>query len=146
MLTTAEETERFGARLAPLLRAGDAVALFGELGTGKTTLTRGVLRGLGFHGDVASPTFPIVQTYEPPQARLPVWHVDLYRIEDPAEIDELGLDEARADSALIVEWPERLGSSLWPDALRLFLAEDRHGARALTAEVPAAWGERWPPR
>jgi tRNA threonylcarbamoyladenosine biosynthesis protein TsaE len=139
-----DETEGFGRMLAPLLRPGDVVALYGDLGAGKTTLARGVLRGLGFDGDVASPTFPIVQPYE--DLAPPLWHVDLYRIEDPAEIAELALDEALEEGALVIEWPERLGGALWPEALRLTLARDGDGARALTALVPAAWEGRWPPR
>jgi tRNA threonylcarbamoyladenosine biosynthesis protein TsaE len=137
-------TEAIGARLATALRVGDVVALFGSLGAGKTSLARGVLRGLGFHGDVASPTFPIVQVYEPPALRLPVWHVDLYRIERPDELAELGLDDARHDGVLLIEWPERL-PTLWPDALRLTLAPGPAGGRSLTAHAPAAWEPRWPP-
>lgn len=144
MIHLADETatEGFGRALAAQLRAGDTVALFGTLGAGKTTLARGVLRGLGFTGDVASPTFPIVQVYE---TQPPLWHVDLYRIERPEELEELGLDEAAYDSALLIEWPERL-PRLWPDTLRLSLAIRPDGARALTADVPPAWGARWPPR
>jgi tRNA threonylcarbamoyladenosine biosynthesis protein TsaE len=119
--------------------------LYGDLGAGKTSLCRGILRGLGFAGDVASPTFPIVQLYEPPETFIPVWHVDLYRIESQDELDELGLDEARADAALLIEWPERL-PALWPEALRLSLVRTPAGGRSLTASVPAAWGDRWPPR
>ena len=143
MILLADEaaTERLGRALAAQLRAGDAVALFGTLGAGKTTLARGVLRGLGFEGDVASPTFPIVQTYD---TEPPLWHVDLYRIERDEELAELGLDDARLDAALLVEWPERL-PRLWGDTLRLSLAIRPDGARALTAEVPPAWGGRWPP-
>ncbi len=144
LLETAEETERLGAAVAKALRPGDVVALFGDLGAGKTTLTRGLLRGLGFEGDVGSPTFPIVQTYE--ELRVPLWHVDLYRIEDPEELTELALDEAKSDAALIIEWPERLGGLLWADALRLHLTVAHGGARSLTAKVPPAWGDRWPPR
>lgn len=144
-LADAAATEAFGAALAQELRAGDVVALFGSLGAGKTTLCRGILAGLGHKGDVASPTFPIVQAYDPPDTRIPVWHVDLYRIEDPAELDELGLDEALAEAAMLIEWPERL-PALWPEALRLGLEVLADGARALTALVPPAWGERWPPR
>ena len=138
-------TEAFGRRLARKLRPGDVVALFGSLGAGKTTLARGILHGLGYRGEVASPTFPIVLAYEPPETRLPLRHVDLYRIEDPAELDELGLDEARAEGILLIEWPERL-PALWPEALRLTLAAAEGGGRALTALVPPAWGARWPPR
>ncbi len=144
LLADAGATERFGRGLAPLLRAGDVVALFGALGAGKTTLARGVLRGLGHDGDVASPTFPIVQTYEPPATRLPLWHVDLYRIERAAELDELGLDEARTYAAMLIEWPDRL-RAIWPDTLLLTLGVEADGARALTAQVPPAWGGRWPP-
>jgi tRNA threonylcarbamoyladenosine biosynthesis protein TsaE len=137
-------TEAFGARLAAALRPGDVVALYGDLGAGKTTLARGVLRGLGFEGQVSSPTFPIVQPYE--ELELPVWHVDLYRIEEAGELEELALEDALEEGALLVEWPERLGDALWPHALRLTLRRDGEGARALTVEVPPAWGGRWPLR
>ena len=143
-LEGADATESLGHAIAPLLKSGDVIALYGDLGAGKTTLARGILRGLGFEGDVASPTFPIVQPYE--DLPVPVWHVDLYRIEDPAELEELALDEALGEAALLVEWPERLGGALWPHALRLTLKRDGEGARALTAEVPPAWEGRWPPR
>ncbi|MFC7497946.1 tRNA (adenosine(37)-N6)-threonylcarbamoyltransferase complex ATPase subunit type 1 TsaE [Enterovirga sp. GCM10030262] len=138
-------TEMLGVRLGGQIRRGDAVALFGDLGAGKTTLSRGILHGLGFSGEVASPTFPIVLAYDPPDVRLPLWHVDLYRIEDPQELEELALDEAKRDGALVLEWPERLGSALWPDALRLHLSIAGEGVRALTATVPPAWEGRWPP-
>ena len=136
--------EAFGYHLASALRPGDVVALFGDLGAGKTTLARGVLRGLGFEGDVASPTFPIVQPYE--ELALPVWHVDLYRIDAEEELGELALDEVLDGGALIVEWPERMGARLWPQALRLGLQRQGEGARALTAQVPPAWEGRWPLR
>jgi tRNA threonylcarbamoyladenosine biosynthesis protein TsaE len=144
-LADAEATEAFGASLAAQLREGDVIALFGPLGAGKTTLARGLLRGLGHQGDVASPTFPIVQPYAPPDTRIALWHVDLYRIEHESELEEIGLGAARREAALAIEWPERL-PSLWPDALRLTLAVEPGGGRALTALVPPAWGERWPPR
>jgi tRNA threonylcarbamoyladenosine biosynthesis protein TsaE len=142
-LPTAQQTEELGRSLAENLRKGDVLALFGNLGAGKTTLTRGLLQGLGFAGDVASPTFPIVQVYE--ELDLPLWHVDLYRIEDPEEIEELGLDEARAEAALVIEWPERLGPALWQDALQLHLTVADDGMRSLTARVPPAWDGRWSP-
>ena len=144
-LPDAQATEAVGRALATQLRIGDVVALFGSLGAGKTTLARGVLQGLGNRGDVASPTFPIVQTYELPDVRLPAWHVDLYRIEDPGELDELGLGEALTEGVLLIEWPERL-PRLWPESLKLHLEAVQGGGRALTAEVPPAWGGRWPPR
>lgn len=137
-------TEALGGRLATLLRPGDVIALFGDLGAGKTTLSRGILRGLGHDGDVASPTFSIVQPYE--ELTPPVWHVDLYRIEAQAELVELALDEALDGGALLIEWPERMGDALFPHALRLHLSGAGEGVRALTAQVPPAWEKRWPPR
>lgn len=145
-LADAGETERVGRALGHALTAGDVVALHGDLGAGKTTFARGMLRGLGFAGDVASPTFAIVQAYDPPEVRLPVWHVDLYRLEAPEEIDEIALDDARDGGALILEWPERMGARLWPESLILRIDRTEGGGRSLTAQVPAAWEARWPPR
>lgn len=136
-------TLALGRKLAFLSLRGDVIALSGELGAGKTTLARGMLEGLGLEGEAASPTFPIVIEYL--ELALPVAHVDLYRIEDAREIEELGLDDWLAHGALVIEWPERLGDRLWPHALRLTLARDAPGGRALTADVPAAWKDRWPP-
>ena len=134
-----------GAAMAPLLRAGDVVALYGDLGAGKTTFARGLLAALGLPGEAPSPTFAIVQAYAPPEVRLPLAHVDLYRLRDPDEAEELGLDDALADGALLIEWPERLGGWLWPSALRLRLDPDPGGGRRLTWQRPAAWESRWPP-
>ena len=145
ILADAAATRAIGAALAALLRAGDVVALEGELGAGKTTLARGVLEALGLAGEAPSPTFAIVQAYAPPEVRLPLCHVDLYRIARPDEVEELGLDEALDEGALLIEWPERLGERLWPSSLRLHLAVDANGGRRLTWRRPAAWEARWPP-
>src|SRR5207249_11832561 len=112
-------------------------------GVGKTALARGFIEGLGYEGEVPSPTFAIVQPYE--KLDPPVWHVDLYRIDDPSEIEELGLDSA-ADAVLLVEWPERARDTAWPDALQLTVDFAEAGARRLTAKVPASWEGRWPPQ
>jgi tRNA threonylcarbamoyladenosine biosynthesis protein TsaE len=136
-------TRRLGSELAALHRPGDVVTLSGPLGVGKTALTRAILRGLGHAGDVPSPSFAIVQPYE--ELNPPVWHVDLFRIEEPGELDELGL-ESSGESVLVVEWPERAGEGAWSDALRLTLEFAQGTARRLTAVVPAAWQERWPQR
>ena len=146
VLPDADATAAWGARLAPLLRAGDVIALTGELGAGKTTFARGLLRGLGHEGEVPSPSFAIVQPYDRPAVSLPLAHVDLYRIEADAELAELGLDEWLADGAILVEWPERLGARLLDAALRLAIAPGPDGGRVLTAGVPKAWEGRWPPR
>ncbi|PZU59395.1 MAG: tRNA (adenosine(37)-N6)-threonylcarbamoyltransferase complex ATPase subunit type 1 TsaE [Sphingobium sp.] len=134
----------FGARLAAALRPGDIVGLSGGLGAGKTTLARGLLSALGLEEEAPSPSFAIVQPYDPPLVRLAVAHADLYRIEEEAEIEELGLDDYLFDGVLLVEWPERMGDRLWPDALLLTIAVGEDGARRLTAQVPDAWRKRWP--
>lgn len=137
-------TAEAGARLSTLLVKGDIVTLAGPLSAGKTTFVRGVLRALGHMGEVPSPSFAIVQPYE--MLKPPVWHVDLYRVEDQSELGELGLSEAIEDGVLLVEWPERAGVDAWPEALALSLAVEPDGARILTAKVPASWEGRWPPR
>lgn len=143
-LADAAATEAFGASLAPLVRAGDVITLAGQLGAGKTSIVRGLLVALGLAGEAPSPSFAIVQPYAPPEVRLPVLHVDLYRIESPDEMAELGLDDATDDALLVIEWPERAGVDRWPDALALTLTIEPDGARGLTAKVPAAWKARWP--
>ena len=132
-----------GHRLAGLARIGDVIALEGGLGAGKTTLARGILEGLGLEEEAPSPSFAIVQPYDVPDVRLPVAHVDLYRLDTPDEAEELALDEYLMDSLLIVEWPDRLGDDAWPDALRLHIDIEPDGARRLTACVPDAWTDRW---
>ena len=144
ILQTAAEVEGFGVRLAKVLGAGDVVLLNGYLGAGKTTLARGILRGLGLEGEAPSPTFAILQGYEPPEVLLPVGHVDLYRLDDPGELDELGLDDWLAEGALVIEWPDRLGGRFGDIALDLQLAVAADGARLLTAHAPPAWEDRWP--
>ena len=131
-----------GRKLAAALQPGDVVTLSGPLSAGKTTLVRGLLAGLRHRGEVPSPSFAIVQPYE--DLTPPIWHVDLYRIDDPSDIEELGLDDVGGEGVLLVEWPEHAGHGAWPWALALSLEVLEDGARALTAEVPAAWEGRWP--
>lgn len=133
-------TGRAGEALAAALRPGDTVALTGDLGAGKSTLARAVLRALGWADDVPSPTFTLVQSYD---VDPPVWHVDLYRLESPAEADALGLFET--DAALLIEWPDRLGDRLPADALQLALSGSGNAPRRLTWAAPASWKGRWPP-
>jgi len=99
----------YGAAIAARLRAGDVVALTGGLGAGKTTLARAILAALGHAGEVPSPTFTIIETYDAPPLRLPVVHADFYRLEHPGEIDEIGLDDYREGAALLAEWPDHAG-------------------------------------
>lgn len=132
-----------GRRIAVHARIGDVIALEGGLGAGKTTLARGLLEALGLAGEAPSPSFAIVQPYDVPEVRLPVAHVDLYRLDDPAESEELALGDYLMDSLLIIEWPDRLGDALWSHALRLTIDFAEEDARRLTADVPDAWTERW---
>ncbi|WP_447974877.1 tRNA (adenosine(37)-N6)-threonylcarbamoyltransferase complex ATPase subunit type 1 TsaE [Nitrospira sp. Kam-Ns4a] len=114
------ETDRLGRRIARVLRGGEPLALSGELGAGKTTLVRSVAAGLGAPPQaVSSPTFVLVQEYP---GRLRLVHADLYRIESPAHLRELGLGEALdPGSVLMVEWAEKAGDELPPDRLEVHL-------------------------
>jgi tRNA threonylcarbamoyladenosine biosynthesis protein TsaE len=119
-LDTPEAMERLGAALARLLRPGDALLLWGELGAGKSTLARGLVRALTTPDEeVPSPTFTLVQTYDGPE--FTVAHFDLYRLSGPEEVFELGFDEALDEGAAVVEWPQRLGARLPPDRLDIDL-------------------------
>jgi tRNA threonylcarbamoyladenosine biosynthesis protein TsaE len=135
--------EAIATGLAVVLRPGDVVALSGDLGAGKTTFARALIAALGWAGEVPSPTYTLVQSYELPDVRVPVWHVDLYRLAGPDDADALGLFET--DAALVIEWPERLGARLPVDALRLHISGSGDAVRHLTWTVPKAWEGRWPP-
>ncbi len=102
-------TSALGERIAAVLRPGDVVALSGGLGAGKTTLARAIIAGLGHQGEVPSPSFAIIETYDPPAVRLPLVHADFYRLARPQEAEELGLDDYREGAALIAEWPAQAG-------------------------------------
>lgn len=142
ILDSEAATAAAGASLAERVRPGDIITLDGPLGAGKTTLVRGLLHALGHEAEVPSPSFSLIQPYE--GLALPVLHVDLYRLEDPEELWELGLETA-ADGLLIVEWPDRAGAEVFPTALRLILSIEPDGeTRRLTWAVPAAWEGRWP--
>lgn len=131
------ETEDLARRIAPRLRVGDTVALKGELGAGKTTLARAILRACGVGDDVPSPTFTLLQEYE--TAGLKLVHCDLYRISGPAEVDELGLDDAFGESAVLVEWPERGGTRIPDDALSIQIEIVGESARRMTISGPRRW-------
>lgn len=119
-------TIRLGEDIAAALRPGDVIALQGDLGAGKTTLARGLIRALANDPDldVPSPTFTLVQSYE---TRIPLQHFDLYRLSSPDELDELGLDEAAASGAVLIEWPEKAGDRLPSGAATLRLGDDGEG-------------------
>ncbi|MCB9931575.1 MAG: tRNA (adenosine(37)-N6)-threonylcarbamoyltransferase complex ATPase subunit type 1 TsaE [Alphaproteobacteria bacterium] len=143
-LTLADEaaTRRLGGRLALVLAAGDVLALEGDLGAGKTTLARGLIQAaLGRDEPVPSPTFTLVQTYEPADGPA-IWHFDLYRLGGPDELLELGWDEALAAGVALVEWPERAGDALPSATLWLRLEEAGAGRRAVFEAEDERWRER----
>jgi tRNA threonylcarbamoyladenosine biosynthesis protein TsaE len=122
-------TAALAGRMAPLLRAGDTILLEGDIGAGKTTFARALIRArLGRDEDVPSPTFTLVQTYEDPETE--IWHCDLYRLSSPDEILELGLDAAFEDGICLIEWPDRLGSAIPSGALRLTFSLEGEGRLA----------------
>ena len=133
-------TDRLGAVLATRLRLRDVVALEGGLGAGKTTLARAILRAAA--GDpglvVPSPTFTLVEIYDTPRGAF--WQFDLYRLEAPEQVFELGWEDARADGMALVEWAERLGPLLPRERLTVTLATEGDGRRA-TIEGEARFGD-----
>ena len=136
------ETEAIARRLAPQLRAGDVVTLDGGLGAGKTAFARALINALpGAPEDVPSPTFTLVQTY--PRGDLEVWHFDLYRLEDPEEAFELGIEDAFVDAVSLIEWPDRLGPYLPKAHLRVTLTEgETEAMRDITFSGDTTWAER----
>lgn len=141
-LPTPADTRDFGRRLAGLLRAGDLVLLIGPLGAGKTALTQGIGAGLGVRGPVVSPTFVIARSHT--GGRLPLVHVDAYRLGSLAEVDDLDLDVSVADSATVVEWGAGLVEQL-ADARLEVLLDRRPDSEVRTAElrpVGGDWSER----
>jgi tRNA threonylcarbamoyl adenosine modification protein YjeE len=141
--TSEQETNALAARLASRLGAGALVALTGDLGAGKSTLARAFIRARleDDEAEVPSPTFTLVQTYDAPDGT-EIWHADLYRLSDPEEVYELGLDEAREDAICLIEWPDRMPENWWRDALELTLAIGEAGARHIAFKGDAArWAE-----
>lgn len=134
--------EAFGQQIAAKLEPGDVVALSGTLGTGKTTLARAIIAALGHRGEVPSPTYTIVETYD--ELRLPLVHADFYRLEDPGEVEELGLDDYREGAALLAEWPDHAGGfGHEPGCLSVALEKVGEGREAVVTPG-TSWHGRWP--
>ena len=128
------ETARVGFELAPFLPAASVLLLFGDLGAGKTAFVRGLAEALGVDRDqVSSPTFTLVQEYR--GGRLVLFHADLYRLDDPREIDDLGLDEIAAAGVLAIEWAEKMPRPPG-DAIRVSLEHTGETERTITIETP----------
>lgn len=137
-LPDAAATQALGRRLGAVLERGDVVCLTGNLGAGKTTLARGAIEAWTGEEreEVPSPTFTLVQTYEGGRGEL--WHVDLYRLKRPEEAWELGLEDAFADAACLIEWPERLEGALPKNRLDVALTPEGEG-RSAALKAHGAW-------
>lgn len=144
-LGSEDETANLARILAAAAAAGDVIGLAGNLGVGKTAFARAFIRARTGANEVPSPTFTLVQTYDPPDGDTApaIWHLDLYRLEDPAEAGELGLDDALGRDIVLIEWPERIDTDQFMDWLlvELRFASDpeareaqlyAHGPRAQT--------------
>jgi tRNA threonylcarbamoyladenosine biosynthesis protein TsaE len=137
-VNSAEEMEALGGRLARILRQGGTVHLHGDLGAGKTTLVRGLLRALGHAGSVRSPTYTLVETYLPDGLKL--HHLDLYRLTDPEQLEDIGMRDLLEPGAIcLIEWPEKGAGYLPPPELELRIEIVASDAREVRAR---AFGER----
>ncbi|MFT6531082.1 MAG: tRNA threonylcarbamoyladenosine biosynthesis protein TsaE [Limimaricola cinnabarinus] len=130
--------------LAPHLRAGDTLLLSGQIGAGKSFFARALIRARTGNPEeeVPSPTFTLVQSYDAPGAE--IWHCDLYRLSDPFELVELGLEEAMGRAICLIEWPDRMGDMAPPEALSLAF-EARPDGHLLSMSGPEAWHARLEP-
>jgi len=138
--TSAARTRSFGKKLARLLRSGDVVLLQGPLGAGKTALTQGIGAGLGLESAVTSPTFILMAAHPTAGDRPSLYHADLYRLTDPAEVADLRLDEQATDGVLVVEWPQRAFDELPPEHLLIVIETDpaHSNTRKLTCVASGA--------
>lgn len=119
---SAEQTQAIAKKMGPLLQARDILLLDGDLGAGKTTFTKGLAEGLGIHRNIKSPTFTIIHEYQ--QGRLPLYHMDVYRLEETGG-DDLGLEEYfEGDGVSVVEWSQFVGDEIPADKLIIHLEKD----------------------
>ncbi|WP_417449930.1 tRNA (adenosine(37)-N6)-threonylcarbamoyltransferase complex ATPase subunit type 1 TsaE [Kordiimonas sp.] len=136
-----KETADLAALMAGLIEPGVIIALTGDLGAGKSTFARAFIRARldDPEAEVPSPTFTLVQTYDDPTS-VEIWHADLYRLNDPEEVYELGLDDARTEAICLIEWPDRMPAGWWNSALEMKLNISAQGERTV-----AFYGEatRW---
>jgi tRNA threonylcarbamoyladenosine biosynthesis protein TsaE len=131
IVSSEDEMRAFGHSLAATLSPGDWVAINGPLGAGKTVLCSAIIEGLGFVGEVTSPSYAIVHNYEPPELSIAVAHADLYRLEDIGELDELGLAEERASKITLVEWAARAGANYTKPSHWINIAVQPDGSRRI---------------
>jgi tRNA threonylcarbamoyladenosine biosynthesis protein TsaE len=135
IITTEVEMRAFGERLAARLQVGDWVAIDGPLGAGKTVLCAGILHGLGFTGEVSSPSYAIVHSYDPPEVSIAVAHADLYRLNNVGELEELGLAEERSGRITLAEWAERAGPGYAMPSHHISINSNNDGSRELIMKM-----------
>ncbi|AOR75713.1 MULTISPECIES: tRNA (adenosine(37)-N6)-threonylcarbamoyltransferase complex ATPase subunit type 1 TsaE [Novosphingobium] len=136
--------DAWGRKLADALLPGDVIALTGGLGAGKTTLARAIIAGLGHEGEVPSPSFAIIEPYDPPAVRLPLVHADFYRLNHPDEAQEIGLDDYREGAVLIAEWPDHAGGFAHEPGCLSITLEVVEDGRIAIVEGGADWLGRIP--
>lgn len=125
-------SQALAEQIAADLCEGDVVALTGTLGAGKTTLARAIIAALGHEGEVPSPSFAIIEMYDPPLVRLPLIHADFYRLKHPSEAAEIGLDDYRLGAVLLAEWPDNAGGFAHEaGCLSVALESTENGRRAI---------------
>jgi len=130
--TSALETTSYGERIAAHLKGGEVIALIGDLGAGKTTLAKGIARGLGVEDEVVSPSFTLIQQYE---GRLALTHIDLYRLDGSEEFEMIGGEEfLYTDGVTLIEWAEKIGDLLPKDLKKITIAIEENLDRTITVE------------
>jgi tRNA threonylcarbamoyladenosine biosynthesis protein TsaE len=145
-LKNVSECQKVASHLSLYVRTGDIITFTGNLGTGKTEFCRSLIHALGFHEEVPSPTFNLVQVYEHPIGNgkdISVWHLDLYRLEKAEDVFELGIDDAFETAVTLIEWPDRMVPYLPEDHLQIFLSMgDQEGSRNLIIKGSEYWSKR----
>ncbi|MEZ5691858.1 MAG: tRNA (adenosine(37)-N6)-threonylcarbamoyltransferase complex ATPase subunit type 1 TsaE [Rickettsiales bacterium] len=141
-LASEKKTQELAVDIATLCKAGDTILLYGDVGSGKTSFARAFIKEItGLQGNIASPTFNLLSTYPLSDGDAEVWHCDLYRLKNSAEVTELGIEEALENHIVLVEWPELIESMVSPDSLIINLFVDGVGRRVVisTSDV---WMDR----
>lgn len=135
ILKSEDDMRAFGRLLSNQLNAGDWVSIDGPLGAGKTVLCAGILQGLGFQGEVSSPSYAIVHQYDPPEVSIAVAHADLYRLDGEAELEELGLADERSGRITLVEWAERAAVDYTKPSVTITIQPQVDGSRLVQMKM-----------
>ncbi|MCC3860271.1 tRNA (adenosine(37)-N6)-threonylcarbamoyltransferase complex ATPase subunit type 1 TsaE [Pseudemcibacter aquimaris] len=142
-LSDINDSKKLAAKLAGILETGDIVTFEGTLGAGKTEFCRALIHASGFNEDVPSPTFSLLQTYEPSIDDLDgsaIWHFDLYRLENPEDVFELGIEDGFDTAITLIEWPDKMGTYLPEEHLKISISlTDEMGARNIKFEGNEYW-------